>query len=1013
MEENKKSSSENTKEKSKKKPVSAKDTLNKTKNSSSKTNNNNSKKMVKESTNSQKNIAKEKKPTEKVKETANESLEKAVVVEDNQDKTLQASDSKKENSVSEEEKIEKNDNLKIDDNQELTNTNDKKPKNKKHNKSLLLFILILSLISIGIYIYCVNDKNILITNKKTYPVLSDTYNFGDNQTIIDYVNGYFVSLNGNKSVLLDNSGEVIEGHSFDSIDKFGNMILECNAASCSILNNKLELMYDKVTIGDRAFTNNTYYVFTKDKKAYMVTENGKIIFKDYDEIIFQDEYILCVKDNKISIYDNKLNLLLNNVSVVKTDSMEYSYFNMNSNFILLKVSDGYKVYFAKNHKLSDTYEYITFNNDYVAYTYDGKIYVKNKNGKIINTYSTVYEKYLVASDSMIAVSSCSYDELCEADLYDVNGNKLTKESSKVLVTSNSAVVVSPSNNYVIYNGNKVIYDKTLDENTYIYQNMYGNYEITTKDNNYIIDNNGKKLLEECPSVSQYDNGIFICSPIQGINYIYASTKKLIDKSYSDINYAYNNYIVVKNNLDKYGMYDVYGNRILEEKYDNISLYDNYVAISLNGKMYFKLINNTSKDEYLVFVANDNNIENVKEEINYNSINVNDVIKKYNLNALSNVINNNKDLFVKYAYHVINNKNTTDKDKGIMLKMFNVIIDYNKYADISKLFTKIDEFKIKVYNNRTSDIMDGAAGQYYSSDNEIRILKEYYDYAIEHELMHMISFSIKNDSYNNYAYTCSNKVLDYKEVYQLSFDSQTKCSYGMFNDYNSFLEEAGAEYFTTVIYKQKNYETYVAINVAYNLLQYILDDDFYDIQYAPSKEIALYKLLNTKLGYNFDKSKELIDSLDSLFKLQFNQFDNKLEEAYAVSKTLDNLIDAYIKKTGNSNWQENEYFYSSVAYIFSLLDNGHDNLAAYLAKNKTKTIKYYDKYKDFSFYAYESSLIERTKLSNAWNNASYLYFMRDNGDFCIYMDVSSNDKSYVAKIYFDKKGSYVDTKVLEK
>lgn len=891
-----------------------------------------------------------------------------------------------------------------------------KQKNKKFLAKKNIIIIVIALLAITILLFVLfkfilkDNTKVSIKEDDKYAIFTDTIEYKDVK-VEDYINGYYsVRNNDNKNALMDKEGNVKIEYGDHYFEKVGNLISASFGNNSILYDKNLNKVMEAENVDPYVCGNNLPVVF-KNGKASLLNKNGKVLLQDYDSITCENDYIVASKNEKEDIYNKKLKLILKDVDVLEYYDFDYMGYYVNDDFILLKDGEEKVIYFVKQKKKSKKYSYAVSNNDYVAVTDNGKVILKDKTGKVVTKFNKNYEGYSIATKNLLIVpnDSCQAEaetpENLYADLYDSKGTKKTpKGCNEINIIEDDVVVRDSKNTITIYNNDKKIFTKENSKALSIYKNKFGNYNYAEENASYVLDKKGKRKIKKCKNFEQLDKDLYNCSPTYDINYIYNDNGKKLDGLYTNVSYYLNNFILVKNINNKYGLYDKNGNKILDEKYDNIAITDTIIILEYNGKTYTKLIKNGNLKEYKDFLKKDNNIKSEKKEesnINYDTINVNEIINKYGLQSNKKLISENEILFKKVAYHVINNNKLSDNDKKYLLGMFEAIIDFDKYNKIEKLLSKIDKLEVKVFNTRPSEMSDTAAGQYFDSITSIYVLSNRYDYALEHEMMHLLSYSAKIDENMN-IYECSGRVRNYEEVINMTFKEQSACEVKYFNNDNRLLEEAAAEYFTTVVYENDPYQTYHNNINVYVLLQYILEDDFKELQYSPSKVNVLYKLLNEKIGYDYEKSSSLINALDDVSKIEYYDVESKAEEAYILYHMADELINLYTAKN-IGDWKDNEYLCS---VIQSLLNNSPKwNLDKYLKSNPDKKIEYYNDLVNLNYENYVRDKLKETNSNVFFQSWYYAY-----NKIVAHGEAPTDPCNFTLELYYNENGKLIDKKV---
>ncbi len=911
------------------------------------------------------------------------------------------------------EKVNKNLNETVKLEEKVLNDSRKKRFFTKKNIliiSIVLLIIIIILIVLFKFILKDNVKILVKEEDDKYPILTETIDHNDVK-ISDYINGYYVVSNDNNNyALMDSQGNLKTDYNYYGFNKYGNLITAFNENEDVFFDKDLNVVIKDATASDYSCASD-HFVIRKNDKDLLIDKNGKILLENYDSIICQDNYFIASVGEKEDVYNEKLELILKDVDLIENYIEGDTRYYLNDNFILMKAGEGRKIYFVKSKKFSKQYPYATINDNYVAVTDNNKVILKDENEKIITQFNNKYDNYDIVGKGLLLVpnTKCASEDwlMSYGDLYDSKGNKKTKDGCNQIVRNNNSIIVKDSKNvFTVYNNGKKIFEKQGSEMEGIYPNLYGDFDYSSENSYYVLDEKGNRKIKECKYLSHLDKDLYNCSSTHEVNYVYNESGKIIDGVYSNVLYNLDNFIIVTNSNNKYGLYDKNGNKILDEKYDKITITNSIIILEYNGKTYSKSIKYGNLKEYKDFLKKDNNINEEKEKgtADYSVIKTDEIISKYNLQLKKELINKNEELFKKVAYHVTNNNKLSNSDRKHLLGMFEAIVDFNKYNKIEKLLNKIDKLEVKAFDKRPSEIIPWGVGNYSDDTTSIYILNDHYDYAIEHEMMHMLSYSAKTGENIN-IYDCKGKIKNYNEVIDMDIKEQSSCEVEYFDNDNRLLEEAGAEYFTTVVYKNEPYKTYETDMRAYILLQYILEDDFVELQYSPSKVNVLYKMLKEKVDYNYEKAYSLINALSDLNKIDYEKVEDNTEKAYLLYHMVDELIDLYMAKN-IGDWKENEYLYSIIDTLLNTTPK--TDLDKYLRNNPGTKIKYYNDLVNLNHVDY---VFGKVKEINPNVYRTNWYYVHNKNDKIVAIAEAPTDPcKFTLELYYNEKGKLIDKKV---
>lgn len=848
---------------------------------------------------------------------------------------------------------------------------------------------------------------------KTYLYLGETIDLGEYQ-VTYYMNNMYVVNQDNKSALMDENGNLKTQFIYDYIENLGNLMILMKDDKYSVVNQDLETLFDDAYVNDATFCDENHFILRRDSGYTLIDKDGKILLEGYDEIFCQNGYVIAQKDGKDEVYDSSLHLLLEDVHVAMIPFYDFYLSAINSNFILLKEDTHYQIYYVSSKELSSSYDYATITNDYVAYTEDNHIIVKDKEGTVVNTFEESYTDYTLITPDIISIADnrCKDEEWYQdyRRLYNSKGEEISDgQCNTVNQYTHSTIVQDKKNHFTVYNDKEQLFEYQGEENSTLVENEYSKYQYYKESGrNIYLDSEGKQKFSNCAyGVEQLDEDIYLCNPAENISYIYVGEKQLFPNAYRVVSYQGDYFFIVQGKTSKYGLLDREGNQILEEKYDDINIYNDVVIISYQGKTYAKKIQKGNYEDYKQYLASPRDIEEIKKEEEKIpsdfTVDINSLVKKYHLENQKKILEENSELLREIVYHAQNNKQISEEDRGYLYSLFGVIVDYQQYMDISKLLESLDTLKIFVYDEKPENMRDFSAGEYHSDDNSIHILKWEYDYAIRHELMHFISFANQKDGK---LYSCPSGLKEQIEVLDLPFEEQAKCDSQYFNTYNTFFEEAGAEYFTRVVDLGEYYRSYPQTNIAYNLLQYILEDDFKEVQYSLSKEIAVSKLLNEKLGYSLEEVDALLNALHNLNQLEQEYITDISEQAYVRYKVADELVKLYeTKKIGD--WKDNPYVAYSLYTILNAVTNTKD-VDIYLSKNQEAKLDHYEELKQLDYDNYSNSLLKTENIVLSYSADPY--FMREGNQFKIEYSVYNKGKLCEVDIYYDGVGKMLDHKL---
>ena len=838
-----------------------------------------------------------------------------------------------------------------------------------------------------------------------YWYLGDTMELGSYQNY-SYANPFYLVQNHEKYAFMDASGQLKTEFIYDAIEPLGNLFLVYGSEELFLLNQNLETIFEDVVFEATTYCDDQYYILYQNDGYILIDADGKILLEGYDEIFCQNGYVVARKNNQDEIYDASFQLILKDVYVAELSVDDAYRHAINDHFILLKKDNQYQIYYLDTKRLSSLYEFATIRGDYVAYTEQKKVNVADSKGKIVTTFDKEYKDYELITKDILAVPNrdCQSEEWYAdyRSLYHAKEGELSKGiCNEVKTYQQSTIVKTPDNHYTVYDDNQMLFEYQGEENSELVENEYFQFAYYWGNlQNLLLNRSGSRVYSECAyGVTQLSEELYGCSPTRGLSYAYYQDKALLPSAYASLEVIDDRFLLVQTVQNTYGLYDLKGNSLLEEKYDTIQIMDGVVMIQYQGKNYAKEIQKGKKEDLQNYLKKEHDIPSSKEEDVPDDFELDlpKFLANYQLEDKQQQLEEHEELVRKVVYHAQENSHMSEDDRKYLYSLFDVIIDYATYMDIHPFLEKLDTLKITVYDQKTDNMRDFSAGEYHSYDNSIHILKWEYDYVIRHELMHFISFA--NQSYED-VYYCTTGPQRKDEVQKLSFEEQTKCDVYDIDQNSTFLEEGGAEYFTRVVDQNEHYRSYPTTNIAYNLLQYILEDDFKQVQYSSSKAFTVSKLLHDKLGYQQHQIQSLLEALQ-----QLNQVE--LEIAYIRYHVADELIKAYMaKKIGD--WKDNPYVAYSI-YMIVMPSEYQKNLDAYLKENPNSSITYYRDYQKLNYKKYGNTL-----LKEVGKNVSYTldpYFMNEQNRFKVFFITYEEEGICDISIYFDEQGKVIDTKVV--
>lgn len=669
-----------------------------------------------------------------------------------------------------------------------------------------------------------------------------------------------------KTIAYDDSNFIVY------IDKNKNILKNVDGQTLATTSSTISTYYDTKT-------NQSYYFY--DGTLY--DESGKLLIDKLDTVVqIEDGLVYAYKelngeDTNILIDLNTKKEMIIEVSS-KLDGIAF----FNDIFIWYK-DKKYFVYHMDTKTLDDDF--------YTSAKAVGKGYVLS-NGK--------KNFYLTQEDGEVS----SLEELQKENL--ANGYYVSYQGDCLILNDTEGAV---KEDYCIYH-----YEQSeTDKNWYLMKSSNGeNYLVT------ILFPNGKLLETEKDAMFIGDYVYIFEGEIYNRDGVIKENECLHEFSKSGKNYTCSNgaqQLLLDNNLnpskDNYDSVDCHnngycyikkgqlegvwydGNVIIEPSYGEIEIHDNYiVAKDFNGF-----------DLFLLGDSEELSLEELKKEEYTIDLKVEDVIAENGLESMRSTIEDNEELFKKYAYVVLNN-NRLGNYKDYVFHLFPIVANNQATLEEYYFFNKLK----KLYFKAEQSWNIGIAGEYHDEETMIRLSNDYKDddSVIYHELIHFLDFSVADD--NQKFYYWNNKYLNDEEFLNLSKEDRKKA----LEDVKilptlSFVLEGGAEYYTGDYFFEGFTRTYDIPVTTYSALIYIFG-------YEKMNALFFSKTENTEFYNWFIESgktdKEYEEFVERLRKITL------LDESYSDSDVLaliDNLVDLYIG-TRDENWTKDSEF----CYIISIL-----------------------------------------------------------------------------------------------
>ena len=635
--------------------------------------------------------------------------------------------------------------------------------------------------------------------------------------------------------------------------------------------------------------------YKKGSKSLIVDlKEKKILWSDfYNSSSYRNDngitYIRFTKDNKGYLFDvNTKQILYENITYKDETYMDYNTFIYEDNIMYLE--NG--IVYGENTKIDDKY---IMNKDTCEKGYKLK---DNKNNIVVDKCMYVYK-------ALFTNAILGFDEENYILFYknkEINGGYISLEGEYIKV-SESYDLLGDGSTYTYYDKSlkQIDIDKNVNIN-YLNDGFYSSYDYNNY-KSYILDKNLNKIENDLSSVICKSNGYCDVAKTFNEHYLYKNAKKVVDDTFVNIN--------------------INDNEIILE-----TLYKTYI-IKLGKSKINKL--DLSFD---------------------NDIDIDKIVNEYELNNIKTKINNNKELFKKYAYIVEKNDMLLNYKKDVY-DLFEVIVDKDKYFNEFYFLHKLGYLNI----HESESLLSGkAAGTYQDFNTRIDLVSDSKS-VLYHELLHFIDNSI--DEYSSTTlYRCKDEI----GVFDAIPNIPDGCDYVSI-PYTNYITEAGAELFASK-YFTKNVNAYNFGTYYLSALEYIYGSESLDKWYFEDNNYfteVLYKEFNdeeivskilealndtTSLDIKYKDTGYLLDILIDLYRKH-----NK--EDYLTDKKFMFLLKPML---GYDNAKESKYYQD-----LDSLDNLESNIMGSL-KNELK-------YEYYNTYLVPININGKMYLSwYAWNNS---------------------------------------------
>lgn len=803
---------------------------------------------------------------------------------------------------------------------------------KKIIKFLYVFLLSILLIVVGLIIFVKKDKKEeKITKEKVleYGIKKDLV---VTKKIDSVTSNYYIVLSDNEIKVYDLNDELLF---------------------------KYKGEYDYYTNDDKYL-----YIYNGDTISKIIDLKGNTK-KEGKIILIEDENIKYFYiDNKVYDYD------LNEVYTFKNLNLDNGYIYAYKGIIYTsEIKNNISVDINTKKEVSNGYEDIKFHGDYIIYNKKDKYELYNiKTQKIISTYDKVTDSYFYSKEiqenkpvlTLIKDGKKSYlinNEIVEKALIKLDKNHIVDfsmcESGGKLKDNKDNILINECLNDINVVGKNIVGMKDEENKFYInyknktikdgYYSIVGDYivEKSDIDGNKNYDSNGN--IKGNYDLFKMNNGYI---GIDNDNYVYFLDEKLNKKSdaFKSIVCEKNNFCSVENKNGYKALYYL-NEKITEFEYSKINIEEDIVILD------------TSFEEVVVVIEKGNKNKKIsKIKHAYESIDIDNIIKKYNLTN-EKIIKENQDFFKQYAY-IIENNEKLGIYKKYVYDLFNVVADNEQYLNKPYFFTNLNFLSIKHDPNLSN------AGEYRHTNNEVSIANANEESTIYHELIHFLDFSFNDVDYTN-VWNCNNKIVTNNDYFKLNKDERNKCKKIDSGDYYSdYIIEGGAELTTA-----KNFTN--AISAYFDLTSFLTgfeyifgSDKFNEIFLSEYGSVEAMKLF-VNSGFTVEQYISINKDL-SYYAYPTRHLDHK-----ASNNLLDVLIDLYKANIKDKNWYEDKNF----IYIL----NTHNGVAG----TKYKSSKYTTEleklvFKNFEEYnKYENKLLETVEEMPYFNISPIPAFIKNN------------------------------------
>lgn len=763
---------------------------------------------------------------------------------------------------------------------------------KESNKKKIVCFILIFLIILGVILFFIYGNKLLTLKNNDHVVEEKKLSIIDKKTFVGYdliksYNGFFYLYKDKRVYVINDRG--VEIAKFDDIEDKSDILLD-------------------TYIGNKIFN-----VFKINDIYYLYKKNGELVTSSNDEIkivISSDEPYFIINNtlysmDKDEIYKDKDLVNIDNFIVIN----DYIFVNSEMQNIMINMIDNNKIALDK---------YYNYDNYIVAFFKDGKkVSLVNKiNGEKADYASYEQKNYGLVlfnnqEDKVILINDSKliqYDERIKYDNYQFDYS-LCENGFKVFDKDNNIISDNCFDKFGIGTNNEIELYENIDnldmlnvsyliDNKIVKYSPVGDYYIEYKDEDdsseiILYDKSFNVIENKCPFSFNYDGNYYICGDTIN-NYFMNSSLEKVGQEYENI-ISYDNgyYAVIKNNM--YGL--LHNDEVLIDNKYNTMISDNNVIVASDA---YRI------DFYILGEGEELDSSKLYEDfIEYNDVNIDSLVKKYGLDDDIKIINENEQLFKKFAYLVENNSKL-GKYKRYVMKTFKTVALNKEYMNEDYFLLGLKRLNIKFVKDRLNPNLcglysDGTVGiDIYCDEEKV----------VYHELTHFIDFRLGNRKSGN-IYEYDGKYIDEYEYKNLDAFSKKKAVYKGTSIAN-FLTEGGAEINQAIYLSDNLVTTYFDQVKIYSMLSYILGTDkMNEIYFSSNGDYKLFsELVNS--GWDYDKYKRFIELVAP------NNYLNSFYRPYSEKERFevaDMMIDLYESKRNETKWYDDKVlFYLISNYI---------------------------------------------------------------------------------------------------